>query len=172
MGLAAHPGNDQFLRLEAGQGRCVMGLSVEHMDFEHDVADGWSMGSPPIPGTTPSTPARSRCGCTPSTHRFTTRPGSPRPPAVTPSATKAARQDEPPSFRQPDDTTPNRQPDTTASPGQVSRCATPSGSPAPAHSPRSAPSATPTPALWPRPSSRCTRPSASASTRSPTSERT
>ena len=46
IGLEAHPGTDQFLRLEAGQGRCVMGPSADQVDFEQDVSDGWSIQVP------------------------------------------------------------------------------------------------------------------------------
>jgi len=46
IGLEAHPGTDQFLRLEAGQGRCVMGPSADHVDFYQDVSDGWSVQVP------------------------------------------------------------------------------------------------------------------------------
>ena len=45
---------------------------------------------------------------------------------------------------------------------QYRRSATPSGSPTPAHSPRSGPKATHTTTRWPRRSTRCTRPSSSA----------
>ncbi len=46
IGLEAHPDTDQFLRLEAGQGRCVMGPSADQVDFEQDVSDGWSIQVP------------------------------------------------------------------------------------------------------------------------------
>jgi len=46
IGLEAHPETDQFLRLEAGRGRCVMGASADQVDFEQDVSDGWSIQVP------------------------------------------------------------------------------------------------------------------------------
>ena len=33
IGLEAHPETDQFLRLDAGQGRCVMGPSKDSLDW-------------------------------------------------------------------------------------------------------------------------------------------
>ncbi|MCR2811794.1 cupin domain-containing protein [Microbacterium sp. zg.Y1090] len=46
IGLEAHPDTDQFLRLDAGSGRVVMGPAKDQLDFEHDVADGWSIQVP------------------------------------------------------------------------------------------------------------------------------
>lgn len=46
IGLEAHPETDQFLRLDAGQGRCVMGPSKDNLDFEQEVSDGWSIQVP------------------------------------------------------------------------------------------------------------------------------
>lgn len=46
IGLESHPATDQFLRLEAGRGRAVMGPSKDRLDFEQDVADGWSVQVP------------------------------------------------------------------------------------------------------------------------------
>jgi mannose-6-phosphate isomerase-like protein (cupin superfamily) len=46
IGLESHPGTDQFLRLEAGQGRCVMGPAADQLDFEQEVTDGWSVQVP------------------------------------------------------------------------------------------------------------------------------
>jgi mannose-6-phosphate isomerase-like protein (cupin superfamily) len=46
IGLEAHPETDQFLRLDAGQGRCVMGPSKDDLDFEQEVSDGWSIQVP------------------------------------------------------------------------------------------------------------------------------
>lgn len=46
IGLEAHPETDQFLRLDAGQGRCVMGPSRDNLDFEQEVGDGWSIQVP------------------------------------------------------------------------------------------------------------------------------
>jgi len=45
-GLEAHPETDQFLRLESGKGRCVMGPSRDTLDFEQDVEDDWSIQVP------------------------------------------------------------------------------------------------------------------------------
>ncbi|MCE1178304.1 MAG: cupin domain-containing protein [Micrococcales bacterium] len=46
IGLEVHPETDQFLRLDAGKGRCVMGPAEERLDFEQDVEDGWSIQVP------------------------------------------------------------------------------------------------------------------------------
>lgn len=46
IGLEAHPGTDQFLRLDAGKGRCVMGPSKDDLTFEQEVSDGWSIQVP------------------------------------------------------------------------------------------------------------------------------
>lgn len=46
IGLEVHPETDQFLRLDAGQGRCVMGPSKDQLDFQQDVSDGWSIQVP------------------------------------------------------------------------------------------------------------------------------
>jgi mannose-6-phosphate isomerase-like protein (cupin superfamily) len=46
IGLEAHPATDQFLRVEAGRGRCVMGPSAEQLDFQQEVSDGWSVQVP------------------------------------------------------------------------------------------------------------------------------
>ena len=46
IGLEAHPGTDQFLRLDAGQGKVVMGPAEDRLDFEQDVTDGWSIQVP------------------------------------------------------------------------------------------------------------------------------
>lgn len=46
IGLEVHPDNDQFLRLDAGQGRCVMGPAEDDLNFEQDVVDGWSIQVP------------------------------------------------------------------------------------------------------------------------------
>lgn len=43
IGLEAHPGTDQFLRVEAGRGKAVMGPARDRFDFEQDVSDGWSV---------------------------------------------------------------------------------------------------------------------------------
>ena len=41
IGLEAHPETDQFLRIEAGQGRVQMGASAVYLSFEGEVSDGW-----------------------------------------------------------------------------------------------------------------------------------
>lgn len=46
IGLEVHPETDQFLRIDAGHGRCVMGPSADEMTFEQDVEDGWSIQVP------------------------------------------------------------------------------------------------------------------------------
>lgn len=46
IGLEVHPETDQFLRLDAGQGKCVMGPSKDNLDFEQEVSDGWSIQVP------------------------------------------------------------------------------------------------------------------------------
>ena len=46
IGLETHPETDQFLRLDAGRGRCVMGPSEDNLDFEQEVSDGWSIQVP------------------------------------------------------------------------------------------------------------------------------
>lgn len=46
IGLEAHPDTDQFLRLDAGTGRVVMGPEKDRLDFEQEVADGWSIQVP------------------------------------------------------------------------------------------------------------------------------
>ncbi|MDN5559238.1 MAG: cupin domain-containing protein [Ruaniaceae bacterium] len=46
IGLEAHPDNDQFLRLEQGTGRCVMGPTEDEVTFEEDVADDWAIFVP------------------------------------------------------------------------------------------------------------------------------
>lgn len=46
IGLEVHSDTDQFLRLDAGQGRCVMGPSEQDLPFQQDVSDGWSIQVP------------------------------------------------------------------------------------------------------------------------------
>jgi mannose-6-phosphate isomerase-like protein (cupin superfamily) len=46
IGLEVHPGTDQFLRLEAGQGRCVMGPARDQLTFEQQIADDWTIQVP------------------------------------------------------------------------------------------------------------------------------
>jgi mannose-6-phosphate isomerase-like protein (cupin superfamily) len=46
IGLEVHPGTDQFLRVDAGRGKAVMGPARDQLDFEQDVSDGWSVQIP------------------------------------------------------------------------------------------------------------------------------
>ena len=46
IGLEAHPDTDQFLRLDAGKGRAVMGETKDNLDFRQDVEDGWAIQVP------------------------------------------------------------------------------------------------------------------------------
>lgn len=46
IGLEVHPETDQFLRLDAGKGRCVMGPAEDDLTFEQEVTDGWSIQVP------------------------------------------------------------------------------------------------------------------------------
>lgn len=43
IGLEAHPDTDQFLRLDAGTGRVVMGPSEDDLSLQQDVRDGWAI---------------------------------------------------------------------------------------------------------------------------------
>jgi mannose-6-phosphate isomerase-like protein (cupin superfamily) len=46
IGLEAHPSTDQFLRVDGGRGKTIMGAAKDQLDFEQDVADGWSIQVP------------------------------------------------------------------------------------------------------------------------------
>lgn len=46
IGLEVHEENDQFLRIEAGEGRCVMGPAEDQLNFQQDVSDDWSIQVP------------------------------------------------------------------------------------------------------------------------------
>ncbi|BDA65667.1 cupin domain-containing protein [Actinomyces capricornis] len=46
IGLETHPETDQFLRIDAGQGRYVMGPSQDDLNFTQEVSDGWSIQVP------------------------------------------------------------------------------------------------------------------------------
>lgn len=46
IGLEVHPETDQFLRLDAGTGLCVMGPAEDDLSFEQEVSDGWSIQVP------------------------------------------------------------------------------------------------------------------------------
>lgn len=46
IGMEMHPETDQFIRLEAGEGRCIMGPDEDTTDFDQDVEDAWSIQVP------------------------------------------------------------------------------------------------------------------------------
>lgn len=46
IGLESHPMTDQFLRLESGHGRAVMGPAKDQLDFAQDVTAGWAIQVP------------------------------------------------------------------------------------------------------------------------------
>lgn len=46
IGLEVHPETDQFLRIDAGTGKCVMGPTETSLNFEQEVSDGWSIQVP------------------------------------------------------------------------------------------------------------------------------
>ena len=46
VGLETHPDTDQFLRLDAGQGRVTMGPRKDDLSFVRDVEDGWCVTVP------------------------------------------------------------------------------------------------------------------------------
>lgn len=46
IGLEVHPETDQFLRIDAGKGTCVMGDDKDNLDYAQDVSDGWSIQVP------------------------------------------------------------------------------------------------------------------------------
>ena len=46
IGLESHPATDQFLRLDSGHGRAVMGPAKDQLDFAQEVTDGWSIQVP------------------------------------------------------------------------------------------------------------------------------
>lgn len=46
IGLEAHPETDQFLRVDAGRGRMMMGPAEDQLDYQKDVSDGWSIQVP------------------------------------------------------------------------------------------------------------------------------
>ncbi len=41
IGLEVHPETDQFVRLDAGHGKAVMGPAEDDLTFEQEVSDGW-----------------------------------------------------------------------------------------------------------------------------------
>jgi mannose-6-phosphate isomerase-like protein (cupin superfamily) len=46
IGLEVHPGTDQFLRIETGRGKVVMGPAEDQLDFQQEVVDGSSIQVP------------------------------------------------------------------------------------------------------------------------------
>ncbi len=46
IGLESHPDTDQFLRLETGEGRVLMGPAKDQMTFDEKVSDGWCVLAP------------------------------------------------------------------------------------------------------------------------------
>lgn len=46
IGLESHPSTDQFLRVEAGHGRAVMGPAEDRLDIQQDISDGWTVQVP------------------------------------------------------------------------------------------------------------------------------
>ena len=46
IGLEVHHGMDQFIRIEKGKGRVVMGLDPETLNFDKEVSDDWAIFIP------------------------------------------------------------------------------------------------------------------------------
>lgn len=46
IGLELHPETDQFIRIDAGKGQCVMGPEEDNLTFKQDVEDGWAVQVP------------------------------------------------------------------------------------------------------------------------------
>lgn len=46
IGLETHPHTDQFLRLDAGRGRVMMGPAQDDLSFTQEVSDGWCVTVP------------------------------------------------------------------------------------------------------------------------------
>ena len=98
IGLEVHPETDQVLRLDAGQGRCVMGPAQDRLEFEQDVRDGWAIQVPA--GTwhdvinTGDEPMRLYTIYAPVHHA----PGITQATAADASADEEAGRDEPPSW--------------------------------------------------------------------------
>lgn len=46
IGLEKHLETDQFLRIDGGKGRVVMGTAKTKLDYQQDVSDGWSIQVP------------------------------------------------------------------------------------------------------------------------------
>lgn len=43
IGLEVHPATDQFLRVEQGSARVVMGATKDQLDETHDLSDDWAV---------------------------------------------------------------------------------------------------------------------------------
>lgn len=98
IGLEQHPETDQFLRLDAGRGRVLMGSARDDLDYQQDVSDGWSIQVPA--GTwhdivnTGDVPMRLYAVYAPVHHA----PGVVQPTAADAARDEAADADEPPSW--------------------------------------------------------------------------
>ncbi|CAM2911969.1 cupin domain-containing protein [Corynebacterium jeikeium] len=46
IGLEVHHDTDQFLRLDAGVGKCIMGPDKDNMTIQQEVSDGWAVQVP------------------------------------------------------------------------------------------------------------------------------
>lgn len=46
IGYEVHHDTDQFLRLDAGVGKCIMGPEKDNITVEQEVSDGWSIQVP------------------------------------------------------------------------------------------------------------------------------
>jgi len=46
IGLEAHPNTDQFLRLEKGKAKVLMGKTKDSLEFEKEVSDDWAVFIP------------------------------------------------------------------------------------------------------------------------------
>ena len=46
IGFEVHHDTDQFLRLDAGTGKCIMGPAEDNITLEQEVSDGWSIQVP------------------------------------------------------------------------------------------------------------------------------
>lgn len=46
IGLESHPDTDQFIRLETGEGRVLMGAAKDQLSFDAKVSDGWCVLAP------------------------------------------------------------------------------------------------------------------------------
>ena len=46
IGLEVHHDTDQFLRLDAGVGKCIMGPDKDNMTIQQEASDGWAVQVP------------------------------------------------------------------------------------------------------------------------------